>query len=259
LDEAPSGPSEANLANAMAGDYTGPVRDLLILHSTHPSGGELWVLPTTLDMFLLVRTLYSRVKKMEERLSWLLEALNAELAAAGERPFDHAVVDCPPSLDVMTDNALAAADGVIIPVEPDRTSIRALRLLLAQIDSVEREMRISKRRLLGLAPSRYRRPLSGIDKYVMGELEALADAGLPIVARLAMATKVKEAWLEGVPITIFAPDAPISGQYRRVAAVLDIAAGLADISELERYPALPYEGATRQDSNDADEEEVPTA
>ncbi|MEU4807413.1 ParA family protein [Actinosynnema sp. NPDC023587] len=248
LREAPSGPDAVNLANALTGDYQGPVRDLLVLHSTHPSGGELWVLPTTLDMFLVVRSLYSRVKKMEERLHWLLEALVEEVAAAaGERPFDHAVVDCPPSLDILTDNALAAADAVVIPVEPDRTSIRALRLLLAQIRAVEKELRIPERRLLGLVPSRYRRPLAGIDKYVMGELEALAARGLPIIARLPLAAKVKEAWLKGVPVTIYAPDAPISEQYRRVGLVLDIAAGLADVEELRALPELPFEGNLQEE------------
>lgn len=255
LDEAPTGPDEANLANALTGDYKGPIRDLLVKHSEHESGGELWVLPTTLDMFLVVRQLYARVKKMEERLALLLEELNNELRARGERPFDEAVIDCPPSLDVLTDNALAAADGIIIPVEPERTSIRALRLLLGQISAVEEELRLSTRDLLGLVPSRYRRPLAGIDKHVMGEFEALRESGLHIIARLPLATKVKEAWLHGVPVSIDAPDVPISGQYRRIAAVIDIYAGLADVEDLDKYPAWPNEGTVPKSLNDSVEGE----
>lgn len=234
-----NGGAAPNLANALTGDYSGPVRDLLVKHSTHDSGGELVVLPTSIDMFLVTRSLYSGARAMEWRLSRLLDDLHSELGP-DERP-DHVLIDCPPSLDVLTDNALVAADGLVIPVQPDRTSRRALRLLLTQITAMEQELRLSPRDLHGLMLSVFRRPLSDLDRYMVGELERMEeqDAGLAILAHFPLMVRVKEAWFSGQPLPLYAPRHELADQYRRVAVKLDVAAGLASPEEWQSLPALP--------------------
>lgn len=244
LPEAPSGRIEdgspaPNLANKLTGDYTGPVRDLLVRHATHQSGGQLWVLPTALDMFLVARTLYAGSRAMEWRLSRMLDDLADELGS-DEQP-DHVLIDCPPSLDVLTDNGLLAADGLFIPVQPERSSRRALRLLLTQITAMENELRVSRRRLLGLLLSMYRRPLSDLDRYVLTELEALGseDPDLAIRAHFPQTVKVRESWMYGSPLPLHLPRHELSDQYRRVAILLDVAADLAGRDEWDALPALP--------------------
>src|SRR5207249_9733515 len=56
--------------------------------------------------------------------------------------FDWILIDCPPALGMLTDNALNAARKVIIPVQAEATSVRALELLFDQIESVERGLNI---------------------------------------------------------------------------------------------------------------------
>jgi len=52
--------------------------------------------------------------------------------------YDFVLVDCPPSLGHLTDNALLACQNIIIPAEAEDTSIRAIDILFNQIDTLER-------------------------------------------------------------------------------------------------------------------------
>jgi chromosome partitioning protein len=207
---------EANLAAALTGRYTGPATALMVEHSS----GVL-VMPNTMDMFTAGRDL-DKLHARETRLKRLLETLADEL--------DHVLLDCPPALDILTDNALGACDGVLIPVQPERTSMRALSLLLDQIDALEAALERSPIKPLGLVPSVYRRPLSKLAASVMGEF---AQLPLPILAHVPLATMVTEAWANGQPVTHFAPASEHAEGYRAVADVLDTAAGLP-----ARQPAM---------------------
>jgi len=251
-DVEPGDPDAPNLANALIGSYTGPFEDLVVTHSEYPGGGRIDIIPTTVDMFLLVKRLYQG-RSMEWRLSRLLDRI-----PAGH--YDHILIDCPPSLDVLTDNALAAAGpsedegrdrtgGVLIPVQPSKTSLRALRLLLDQLGVLESELRLAPRELYGLVPSLFRRPLPSIGVYVMGQLQEFSEPTaediergvqpLPMLGYLPLATAVEEAWLEGKTITSFAPRSPLSAAFRRIAVRLDVAAGLAPQSEWDNLEPLP--------------------
>lgn len=54
--------------------------------------------------------------------------------------YDYVVVDCAPSLDLLTINALAAADSVIIPVVPRYLDAKGLELLLRTIAQIRRQI-----------------------------------------------------------------------------------------------------------------------
>lgn len=54
--------------------------------------------------------------------------------------YDFILIDCMPSLGVMTINALAAADSVIIPTQPSYLSTKGLNLLLRSISKVKRQI-----------------------------------------------------------------------------------------------------------------------
>ncbi|MGH3438207.1 MAG: ParA family protein [Pseudonocardiaceae bacterium] len=203
---------QPSLAAALAGDYDGPTSALVTHHSITEAGGRLDLLPTSIRMWTAVRDLDKRPDR-ERQLGRLLDDL------AGD--YDHVLLDAPPALDILTDNILAAVDGVLIPVQPEDSSLEALRLLLGQIRALERALRRPPVQLHGLVASLYRRPLSTIDGTVMDRLSEID--GLPILGHFPLAVVIKEAWRAGQPVPIHASNTEAANAYRTLADVLDAA------------------------------------
>lgn len=186
-----------------------PAGRLAVQHSTTPAGGVLDVWVNSMDMFVVARQL-DLLRARETRLSRLLAQVRAD--------YDHAIIDCPPALDVLTDNALAAAEGIVIPVQPERSSQRALSLLLSQISSLETALQRPQLTLHGLVPSLYRRPLTVLSRTVLAEL---AELPVPMLEHLPLSVVVGESWEAGTPITQHAPDSAAAAACRSLAATLD--------------------------------------
>jgi chromosome partitioning protein len=68
--------------------------------------------------------------------------------------YDYILIDCPPSLGLLTTNALAAADAVLIPLQSDYLAMRGAELLLATIEKVRRKLN-PKLELLGVLVTMY--------------------------------------------------------------------------------------------------------
>src|SRR5699024_3143284 len=67
------------------------------------------------------------------------QALGRALRSASEE-YDFVLVDCQPSLGLLTVNALAAADSVIIPLECEFFSLRGVALLIDTIEKVRERL-----------------------------------------------------------------------------------------------------------------------
>src|SRR5580704_4145783 len=67
----------------------------------------------------------------------LRDALGVLLA---EEPFDCVFIDCPPSLGILTVNALAAADRVLVPMQCEYYALEGLSALMATVDRVRNGM-----------------------------------------------------------------------------------------------------------------------
>lgn len=105
----------------------GAVRDLVREHA------EMDVLPSNVDHHHTEREM-THVRRPTEQLSLVLEGIGQE--------YDYVLIDCPPSLGHLTDNALFAARNLLIPALAESTSKRAVELLFDHVTSIERDFEI---------------------------------------------------------------------------------------------------------------------
>lgn len=136
--------------------------------------------------------------------------------------YDWILLDCPPSLGILTIIALTAADEVIIPLQCEALSHRGVGQLLDTIDDVKR---LTNRRLevRGILPTMY-------DGRTQHAREILEDVGrrykLPVFAPpVRKSIRFAEAPRAGRSILKFSPGHPGAEAYRQIArSVLDAAA-----------------------------------
>jgi len=98
----------------------------------HPG---IMVVPATIDLAGAEIELVSIVAR-ESRLKRALDAHLAETEAAGEK-YDYVFIDCPPSLGLLTVNALTAAREVLVPIQSEYYALEGLSQLLRHIDMVK--------------------------------------------------------------------------------------------------------------------------
>lgn len=95
---------------------------------------RLSVVPSSADLSGAEIELYSR-KRRSFRLRDSLQALNGT-APGGQSQIDYVLIDCPPSLNILTLNALTAADAVLVPLQCEFFALEGLSKLLKTIELV---------------------------------------------------------------------------------------------------------------------------
>jgi len=89
---------------------------------------DLWVVPSTLDLL----GVEMEIAGSANRALRLREALRGGDSGA----FNYVLIDCPPSLNLLTLNALAAADSVLVPLQCEFFALEGLTQLLETIGQV---------------------------------------------------------------------------------------------------------------------------
>lgn len=112
----------ANLYHAMIGQV--PLKDVII-QTAIP---HLEVVPSNQDL-IGIEVEFVGLEAKENRLKHLLNALDSH--------YDFIVIDCPPSLGVMTVNALVAADYLIVPLQCEYFAMEGLGYLLNTVKLVK--------------------------------------------------------------------------------------------------------------------------
>ena len=134
---------------------------------------------------------------------------------AGE--YDVILIDCQPSLGLLTVNALTAAHGVLIPLECEFFALRGVALLIETIDKVRDRLNPSIM-LDGLLATMYDARTLHSREVLERVVEAFGDDVLETV--IGRTVKFPDASVSGVPITEFAPEHPAAQAYLRLAREL---------------------------------------
>jgi len=142
--------------------------------------------------------------------------LREALRSAGA--YDTVLIDCPPSLGLLTVNALAAGDDVVVPVQCEYYALEGLAQLLATIDAVRQ--RLNKKLevlaiVLTMEDRRNRLSMQVIDEVRSHFPKLVAQTRIPRTVRLA------EAPSHGLPISVYAPGSSAAVAYGELARELE--------------------------------------
>ena len=109
-----------------------------IIRKTSRSG--LTIVPASPELAMAAIELHGQQKKLKQSIGVL-----------GER-YDYILIDCPPSLNLLTVNSLAASHGVMIPILGTYLSLEGIKQLLSTIDKVKETLN-PRLEIVGILPS----------------------------------------------------------------------------------------------------------
>ncbi len=128
--------------------------------------------------------------------------------------YEHILIDCPPSLGILTVNALSAADAVLIPVQCQFFALKGLAALLETISSIQKRLNPDLK-ILGVLPTMAEKTLMTRD--VLASLERRFK-DIPIFKAVPKSIKFTESNLAGEPIHLYSDDAKLIAPYQMVVA-----------------------------------------
>lgn len=113
---------ENDIYNALMDDY--PIEDL-IMETSEP---KVFVVPATIQLAGAEIELVSKIAR---------ESILKSLINKVKEDFDYVFIDCPPSLGLLTINALSAADGLLIPIQCEYYALEGVTKLLESMKLVQ--------------------------------------------------------------------------------------------------------------------------
>ena len=163
------------------------------------------LLPSNIDLAAAEVLLVGEVAR-EQALARVLRSLR--------RRYDFLLVDCPPSLGLLTVNALTAADGVLIPLECEYFALRGMALLMDTISKIADRLNPNLK-IVGVLATMYdARTVHG--REVLGRVEeAFGDRVFRTV--VGKTIRFAEAPVAGESILTYAGDSPGAAAYRELA------------------------------------------
>ena len=149
------------------------------------------------------------------------QALHEALAGWVSDRYDYVLIDCPPTLGLLTINGLVAADSVIIPVQTQYYALKGLTALVKVINQIRGKRLNPELRILGLLPTFYDgRTLLG--REMLDELREIGDHHV-FHSIVKNTVKLGEAPLTGRPVTAYAGASDAARTFRELAReVIDL-------------------------------------
>ena len=199
---------ERTVYNALMERHT-TLRDVIIRDVGHVRGLDL--APSNIDLSAAEVQLVSEVAREQSLLRVLAEV---------RQEYDYVLIDCQPSLGLLTVNALTAAQGVIIPLECEFFSLRGVALLVDTIDKVKERLNPSLE-VDGILATMYDSRTVHAREVFSRVVEAFGDTVFQTV--ITRTVRFPETTVAGQPITTWAPTSTGAEAYRNLAKeVLDL-------------------------------------
>ncbi len=234
-------------AGVMPGSHPLSAYDVLVggqslAAATVAAGENLCVVPSHIDLSAVEMALAGRSGR-ELILRQRIEAdsrCNAEAhpsagtSADPAEPFDYMVIDCPPSLGLLSLNAMAAVDEVLLPLQPHFLALHGLSKLLETIELVSEHVN-PRLRLLGVVLCMYEagtRLASEVGRDVQSFFASSEKRHPAWAAAQVFGTRVRrnirlaEAPSFGQSIFDYAPDSHGAADYAALAVEVDQAAAV---------------------------------
>ena len=174
-----------------------------ILQTTQIPG--LTIAPATLNLAGAEVELVSALSR-ELRLR---SALSSSLG-----DYDHIFIDCPPSLGLLTLNAMSAADALIVPIQAEYFALEGLGQLTHVIELVRSHLNAHVR-ILGVLITMFD-GRTNLATQVVSEVEKFFP-GLVFATRIPRSIRLSEAPSHGAPITVFDPKGKGAAAYAALA------------------------------------------
>jgi len=108
-----------------------PLRDAI----TATAVPRLWIAPSTMDLSGLELEI-GQERDRAYRLRNATSAVNTD-KTVGNGDFSYVLVDCPPSLNLLTINAMAAANAILVPLQCEFFALEGLSQLLQTVEQVK--------------------------------------------------------------------------------------------------------------------------
>jgi chromosome partitioning protein len=174
-----------------------------VLFKTGVNGMDL--LPSNIDLSGAEVQLVHEVGR-EYVLAGVLEPLVPD--------YDLIMIDCQPSLGLLTLNALATADGVLIPLECEYFAMRGVALLMETIDKVSRRLN-TKLMIDGLLATMYDSRTLHTREVLASIVNGFGDKVFHTVINRTV--RFPDATVAGEPITSFDSGSMAANSYRELA------------------------------------------
>lgn len=189
--------------------YTALFNPRMDVHSVihHTDFENLDIMPANIDLSAAEVQLVTEVGR-EQVLAGVLRQVKDE--------YDVIIIDCQPSLGLLTVNALTAADGVIIPVAAEFFALRGVALLMQSIEKVQSRINPSLE-VYGVLVTMYTRTLH-CEEVLQRIYEAFQ--GKVFHSVISRSIKLPDSTVAAAPITIYAPSHKTAKEYREVAREL---------------------------------------
>jgi chromosome partitioning protein len=172
---------------------------------------NLWIVPANTDLSSADIELIAN----EKRSFLLRDALRQ--TGMDAFAFDYVLIDCPPSLNILTVNAMVAADGVVVPLQSEFFALEGLSQLMLTIREI-RETANAKLRIEGIVLTMYDRRNNLSQQVEADARENLGD--LVFQTMIPRNVRLSEAPSFAAPVLTYDSQSKGSVAYRALAQEL---------------------------------------